>query len=550
MKAFARRLTPMLASVAALTSFAAPAPWMPDRGDGTYMNPVLHADYSDPDAIRVGEDFWLVSSSFNDAPALPILHSRDLVNWELVNHAVQAQVPADTFEAVQHGKGVWAPAIRYHDGKYWIFYPDPDFGIYAVTATDPRGQWSAPVLVRAGKGLIDPCPFWDDDGQGYVVHAWARSRGPIANRLSIFRLSADSLHAMDESKDVIDANQMTGWRTLEGPKLYKRNGLYYIFAPAGGVKEGYQAVFRSKNLYGPYENRIVLEQGHSVINGPHQGAWVDTPSGEDWFLHFQDKGTFGRVVHLQPMAWKEDGWPVMGTAVETGAAKSEPFLTYRKPKVPAQPATAPATSDEFNAPKLGLQWQWQTNPQPGWLSLDAKPGSLRLSPVQIPASGLFDAPNLLMQKFPSPEFTVTTVLDASGLAENREAGLMVFGYSYAWIGLRREGTGFRLVHGVNVEQSVGTDGTAPTAFEVSRPMSSPRVFLRVAVDQTARCIFSYSTDGEKFRAIDTGREFHATVSRWVGAKVGVFAAQLPGTTTAASPERDGYADFDWFRVER
>lgn len=539
-------LTPLLLTpLASAADLPAPAPWLGDRGDGTYRNPIIHADYSDPDAIRVGDDYWMVSSNFNHVPAIPILHSRDLVNWELVNHALQRQVPVEHFAASRHGQGVWAPAIRHHAGKFYIYYPDPDFGLYVVTATDPRGQWSEPVLLRAGKGYIDPCPFWDEDGQAYLIHGWAKSRGPDANRLSVMKLSPDGLRMIEDSKDVIDANQMTGWRTLEGPKMYKRNGYYYVFAPAGGVREGYQAVFRSKEIYGPYENRIVLEQGKSVINGPHQGAWVDTPSGEHWFLHFQDKGPFGRIVHLQPMVWREDGWPAMGTAVQTGATKGEPVLTFRKPNLPTQRITGPATSDEFDAGRLGLQWQWQANPQPGWASLDSKPGSLRLTAAPVPASGFYDAPFLLMQKFPSPEFTVTTVLDASNLAVHQEAGLVVFGYSHAWIGLRRDPNGFRLVHSINVERAPAGDGPAPTAAEVSRPSTASSIFLRVTVDQTAKCSFWYSIDGQNYRAIDTGREFFATQSRWVGAKVGVFAAQRQGT-----PAAPGHADFDWFRVVR
>src|SRR5207248_1017753 len=158
-----------------------------------------------------------------------------------------------------------------------------------------------------------PCPFWDDDGQAYLIHGWAKSRAGISNLLTLLKLDASAAKPIDEGQVIIDANKLEGWRTLEGPKLYKRGGYYYVFAPAGGVTEGYQAVFRSKNILGPYESRIVLEQGKSPVNGPHQGAWVDTPSGENWFLHFQDKGPYGRVVHLQPMSWRDDGWPAMGT---------------------------------------------------------------------------------------------------------------------------------------------------------------------------------------------------------------------------------------------
>lgn len=532
-----------------------PGPWIPDLGNGTYRNPVLHADYSDPDAIAVGEDYWLTASSFSHAPGLPILHSRDLVNWELVNYALPTLVPADHFSSVRHGEGVWAPAIRHHGGKFWIYYPDPDFGLYLVTASDPRGKWSAPVLVKAGKGLIDPCPFWDDDGQMYLVHGWARSRGPISNRLSLAKLSADGTRPLEESVDIIDANKLAGWRTLEGPKLYKRNGYYYVFAPAGGVKEGYQAVFRSKNIYGPYENRIVLDQGGTPINGPHQGAWVETPAGEHWFLHFQDKGAFGRIVHLQPMAWRDDGWPVMGTAVATGAEKGEPVLSYRKPKLASAvgsqgPLTlkTPPTSDEFDRASLGLQWQWQANAKPEWASLTAQPGSLRLLAASKPGiTDFYDAPYLLLQKFPAPEFTATTELDGTALRDGEHAGLIVFGYSFAWIGVRKTGDGYQLVHVTNVEQSkkMGTKNPGRTG-ETVRPLDTPKVWLRVHVDPAAKCTFSFSTDGRRFEPIETTPAFEATVARWVGAKVGLFASQPFGKPSTGPA---GHADFAWFHVE-
>src|SRR3972149_827769 len=158
-------------------SVCAPAsdaePWVADQGDGTYRNPVLFADYSDPDAVRVGDDFYMPASSFNCVPGLPILHSRDLVNWRLIGHAIQ-QLPK-RFDAVQHGNGLWAPSIRYHDGDFWIFVGDPDWGILMTRAVDPAGPWEPLHLVKAGQGLIDPCPLWDGD-QAYLVHAFAKSR--------------------------------------------------------------------------------------------------------------------------------------------------------------------------------------------------------------------------------------------------------------------------------------------------------------------------------------------------------------------------------------
>lgn len=505
---------------------------------------MLFADYSDPDAVRVGDDYWLVASSFSHVPGLPVLHSRDLVNWTLVNHALPTLgatpgIPAGHFDVPRHGCGVWAPSIRHHAGKFWIYFPDPDFGIFVVTSTDPRGAWSAPLCVKAGRGLIDPCPLWDDDGRVYLVHAWAKSRSGKKNLLQLNVLSADGLRVLDgDGVVIIDENDSSrGFNTLEGPKFYKRGDTYWIFAPIDGVATGSQAVYRAKSIRGPYEARVVLSQGATRINGPHQGAWVTTPVGENWFLHFQDRGAFGRIVHLQPMAWRSDGWPVLGTAVTSATDTGEPVLTHHKPSLPVGSSAAPATSDDFDAPQLGLQWQWQADPRPDWCSLAARPGALRLSAVTASGSvGYYDAPQLLLQKFPAPAFTVTTLLDFSAACGGDEAGLMVFGYSYAWIGLRRTGSGLLLVQLTHLD-----------AHQRSRPVESAalgapsdKIFLRVTVSSGAQYLFAFSVDGAKFTP--AGEKFQATAGKWVGAKVGLFASAGGG------PAVGGHADFDFFRV--
>jgi beta-xylosidase len=527
-------------------SAAAIAPWIPDRGDGTYQNPVLFADYSDPDAVRVGDDYFLVSSSFHAVPSLPILHSKDLVNWTIIGHVLPAQPPADHFSVVRHGEGVWAPAIRFHDGKFWVFYPDPDYGIYFSTATDPAGEWTPPQLVEAGKGLIDPCPFWDDDGQLYLIHGWARSRAGIANLLTLNKLNADATKVLDAGEVIIDGNKLTNWTTLEGPKLYKRHGYYYVFAPSGGVTGGYQAVFRATNIYGPYEHRIVLEQGKTPINGPHQGAWVDTPAGENWFLHFQDRGAYGRVVLLEPMIWRDDDWPVIGDEPDhTG--KGQPVLVHAKPDVGRiYPIAVPQTSDEFDGKTLGLQWQWNANPRADWASLTAHPGFLRLDSVPAPQTrndgtpatkNLYDTPNFLLQKFPAPAFTVTTKMEFSPATDGEFAGLTVFGFDYALLGLRRTDSGLRLVYVVNQ----GANRPGAEEREVAGvDTTNSAVYLRVTVGEGAICRFAYSFDNDTFTS--TGEPFKASGDRWIGAKVGVIAS-APSLAT-----KNGYADFDWFRV--
>src|SRR5438067_1286255 len=174
-------------------------PRTPDQGDGTYCNPILYADYSDPDVIRVGEDFYLIASSFNCTPGLPILHSRDLVNWTIINHALK-NLPHPRYSDVQHGCGVWAPSIRHHAGKFWIVFPMPDEGLYVTTADDPAAKWSEPHLLLAGKGLIDPCPLWDDDGQAYLVHAYAKSRCGLKHMLCVRPMAPDASRLLGEGQ--------------------------------------------------------------------------------------------------------------------------------------------------------------------------------------------------------------------------------------------------------------------------------------------------------------------------------------------------------------
>lgn len=517
-------------------SLTAPAPWSPDCGDGTYKNPVLFADYSDPDAIRVGDDFWLTASSFCHVPGLPILHSRDLVNWTLVTHALKALEPAQHFSTPRHGGGVWAPTLRHHAGLFWIFFPDPDFGIQVITAKDPRGEWSAPKMLKAGKGLIDPCTLWDDDGRAYLIHGWAKSRSGICNLLTLHEMAPDGSRLLDEGKIVIDANKLPGWQTLEGPKFYKRKDWYYIFAPAGGVATGYQAVFRSKNVQGPYEPSIVLEQGPTPVNGPHQGAWVETQDGEHWFLHFQEMPAYGRVVHLQPMRWTDDDWVKMGAETEQDKP-GVPVLRHKKPALPVQTPCVPVCSDVFAEGRPGPQWQWQCNPSPTWLRAPemGRPG---LSLACVPATGartLDHAGNLLLQKFPAPAFFAETRLELLPSRKGDRAGLLVFGSDYCWLGLEWDGNRFLLVHRALAKG--GEEGREHAFLE--QPAETASVWLRVQVSQDALCRFSFSADGIRYQALESA--FPARSGRWVGAKVGLFAA-------ATAPDSKGLAQVSVFAV--
>ncbi|MFI2225646.1 glycoside hydrolase family 43 protein [Streptomyces fradiae] len=503
-----------------------------DQGDGTYRNPVLAADWSDPDVIAVGDDFYLTASSFGRAPGLPLLHSRDLVNWTLVGHALERLEPADAFAAPRHDGGIWAPALRRADGRFWIFWGDPDHGIQQVSAERITGPWTAPHLVKAGKGLIDPCPLWDDEtGEAYLVHGWARSRSGVKNRLTGHRMSRDGRTLLDEGVTIVDGDRIPGWFTLEGPKLYRHDGWFWILAPAGGVETGWQGAFRSRDFTGPYEERIVLAQGRTGVNGPHQGGWVRTRAGEDWFLHFQSRGPYGRVVHLQPMTWDGDGWPVIGD-------RGEPVARHRKPAVPAgppPPVAAPATDDAFPGGRFGPQWQWAANPRPGWTAEHPGDG-LRMACVRTPdAHDLRLLPHVLTQRLPAEAFTAEVGLALEGTEPGARAGLAVLGDAFSWIGLERGGDGaVRLVHRFAEPVARAERDAAP-----ARTAPEGRARLRVEVSAGARCRFQADT-GDGWRA--SGPVFAATPWRWVGALLGLFAAAPPGRGSG------GTAAFTGFRV--
>lgn len=503
--------------------------WVSDQRDGTYTNPILHIDYSDPDVVAVDGHYYMTASSFNSAPGLPILHSTDLVNWQLINYALPEVLPAEVFATPQHGNGVWAPNIRYHNGKFWIFYPDPDFGIYVTTATDPAKAWSEPKLILAGKGLIDPTPLWDDNGSAWLLHGWAKSRAGFNNVLSLRKMSADTSWVSDSYTNVVDGNQLPGYRTLEGPKFYKRNGYYYIFAPAGGVETGWQSVFRSDNIAGPYSARVVMEQGDSLINGPHQGAWVHTDHNEDWFIHFQSRKAYGRIVHLQPMQWRNN-WPVIGNDTD-GDGIGTPVYRHTKPTTGHPGAILPQpTSDSFAA-GLGLQWQWNANPQPHWYSVDKQAGTLTLHgqpKITTTGDNLWMTPSLLLQKLPAQTYEVQARVQLHDAAHQAEGGLLLFGEDYAWIGVKPVNGENHLVYVQCKNARTGCDESVHDYGVIN----SDAIDLRYVMADDATAIFSYRTD-EHARFTVIGEQFKARRGRWVGAKTGLFSLAVAGNPTSS-----------------
>ena len=524
--------------------------WSPDLGDGTYKNPVINADYSDPDVCvgASGEDYYLTASSFQCVPGLPILHSKDLVNWEIINYALNEHLYAGNtelikhFSTVQHGNGVWAPSIRYHAGWYYIYWGDPDFGVMMTRTQDPAGRWEDPVCVIPGQGYIDTTPLWDDDGRCYLVNGWANSRARFASVLTVRELSPDGTRAIGQPVIVFDGNG-TENRTCEGPKFYKRDGWYWILCPAGGVPTGFQLAMRSRSPYGPYEHKVVLAQGKTPVNGPHQGGWVHTKYGEDWFLHFQDKEAYGRVVHLQPVDWSS-GWPVMGR-------KGEPVLTYQKPRSSSTTIVNPVESDEFNTPTIGLQWQWQANYDEKF-GVPTAFGTFRIYTHKLAedAKSFWLVPNMLLQKTPADEFAVTAKLRFTSKDQEQMGGIIMMGLDYSALVVKRVGQEFQLLqitcHAAdkgkpNEEKLLAT--LQPTAIDQTdyRPGIHEDIYMRMKVAHS-KLRFAYSLNGKKFT--DCGEEFQMREGKWIGAKFGFIAVEPAGKADR------GWVDADWIRVTR
>lgn len=532
----------LLATTAAHAQYQSKV-WHPDNGDGTFTNPVINADYSDPDVIAVGDDYYLTASSFNCTPGLPILHSKDLVNWEIVGHALKRLTPDSLFALPAHGKGVWAPSIRYHNGLYYIYWGDPDQGVFMVKAQHPEGPWSDPWMVIAGKGMIDTTPLWDDDGRCYLVNAWANSRSHFASVLTVRELSADGMHAIGDPAIVFDGND-TENHTCEGPKFYKRNGWYWIMCPAGGVTGGFQLAMRSRSPYGPYEAKKVLAQGNTDINGPHQGGWIHTSQGEDWFMHFQDKGPYGRVVHLQPVTWK-DNWPVMGRPPKKGYC-GEPVTTWRKPKPAAHATVNPQESDEFNTTKLGEQWQWQANYQQCF-GMPTAGGFFRLYTWKS-NKPIWNTPNLLLQKMPAEKFTMTAKTRMVSKGEQQYAGIIVMGMDYSALVVKRSGDAFLLQQITAHNADKGGSDQATTLAHLDKtskgldhyqPSIARDIYLRLTVN-SGKADFAYSLDGTHF--VPAGTSLTLRPGKWIGAKVG-FVAQEPEGNGGR-----GWLDIDWCRL--
>ena len=535
-----------------------------DQGNGRFRNPILFADYSDPDVIRVGDTYYMTASSFNYTPGLPILVSKDLVNWKLVNYALK-NIPGERFNIPRHSEGVWAPSIRYHEGMFYIYYGMPDEGYFVVRTKDPYGEWEEPVCVLEGKGLIDPCPIWDDDGRAYVIHGYAKSRSGFKSILGVFEMSPDGLKAISEDHFIFDGNDPKHPAvTIEGPKVYKRDGYYYIWAPAGGVKDGWQVVLRSRDIHGPYEIKEVMHTGNTVINGPHQGGLVDTVNGDEWFIHFQDRGLYGRICHLQPVSW-DNGWPIVGVNPDENKV-GEPVFERDKPDTGAgdEEKMYLESSDDFVGGNYGLCWQWLGNhteafcQQKNFCRNGLRLNALNVSGEENPI--IWRSANVLTQKLVFPVFETEIQVDISGLKAGERAGICMTGGQYV-AAYFEKGDNDEFV--LKIAESEG--GDADKIEVVKKVLRAEKIgrgslftfLLTFSLNEEAESEQLYyqnvhspltgenpalkiKVKGDGLDYTDLGVNYTPSDHTWVGAKIGLFAISKSTDMTGNS---NGYADF-------
>lgn len=513
-----------------------------------YKNPILLCDYSDPDVIRVGDTFYLTASSFNFVPGLPLLESKNLVDWKLVGYAAK-KVALSGYDEVQNAKGIWAPSLRFHGGLFYIFFATPDEGIFETHARDFRGEWSEWNCIWSGKGFIDPCPLWDGDGKIYVVHGYAKSRIGFNSKLGILELD-ENLKSKTEDRIIFDGTKSQP--TIEGPKIYKRGGFYYIFAPAGGVANGWQTVLRSENIFGGYEEKIVLAQGKTKINGPHQGGYVETHDGSGYFLHFQDAGIFGRITHLQPVKWR-NGWPLIGSAavqncnVQNGESEmiggigeplEEYFVPYddEKTETAENADTARVSSCGFEAEKGISEFQFSGNA--GLDSFETENGGF--SKKSYGDGTLWLNPNVCTKKIAAESFVYEKEIEIwkdGGLlrfARNdvgMEAhcvrhGIIFLGNEYSALEVEKRADGFYLVQIVSSGSEKGDETRKESVvFEAKLSERVKSVVLKMKFageGRLGKVIFSCEADGENGKIDFVSGPFRTENAHWVGGRYGWF----------------------------
>lgn len=491
-----------------------------DLGDGTFANPVLFTDYSDPDVIRVGNKYYMTGSEFHYM-GMQILESDDMVNWRIIGQ-VYDKIDQEMFRDMKgYGNGTWAPSLRYHDGRFYIYVCMPITGLYMTSSEKPEGPWEPLYHVKDINGWEDPCPLWDENGNAYL------GRGRVgAGAIIVHRMSPDGKTLLDDGRVVYEGP------VAEGTKFHLRDGYYYLSIPEGGVGSGWQMVLRSKDIYGPYEGKRVLETGSTNVNGPHQGALVDTPEGEWWFYHFQDRVPQGRVVHLQPVSWPKGDFPTIGKDYD-GNGIGEPMKIVNKPNTgKKRKPSHPQTDDKFQGGNLGLQWQVNHNPIPGCISVTDRKGMLAIKATK--ADQISNAHNTLTQKTMGYKGMATVMVDYSDIHFGQRMGMACLGSNMVGVGVEKVNENGKEVMRLYFEKN----GDSHTVQGLDT--QKQRIWFRLKIDGIHnKHQFSYSTDGKRFNPV--GQEFEEYNSGWKGSRIGLYSY--------SSEEKSGTAYFDNFEYK-
>ncbi|HVI44255.1 MAG TPA: glycoside hydrolase 43 family protein [Chitinophaga sp.] len=490
------------------------AQWMPDKKNGTFVNPLMWGDWPDPDVIRVDDKFYFISTSMHYVPGCPIAVSKDLVNWEMAGYAVPRYEEDPRYDMKggdMYLNGSWAATIRHHKDSFYVGFCTPGKdgknGNFSIcTAKDIQGPWSRTIFPEY---LYDPGLFFDDDGKVYVAHG--------QTTLYITALNSDARSVKTPRRQIYNNR---AYPYLEGSHLYKVNGKYYILGSTGGTK-GRQICLRADNIYGPYESKVVINDDHTYPgNGLHQGGMVQLKNGSWWFIIMQDRGPIGRVPNLEPVTW-EDGWPMPGRNGKGVDVETKPDVggTF--------PVKIPATSDEFNNHVLGLQWQWNHNPDDSSWSLTERPGYLRLHATK--AAKLPEARNTLTQRVEGPFSEGTVELNIDKMKEGDVAGFGVFQFPYAYIAVQQQ-NGKRSIVMVNNDSTIAVT-----------PFKKNTVWIRASVyEKDFTAAFSYSVDGKRFVPFGNRLKMGLGLD-WTANRFALF--------NFSSHENGGYVDFNWFRRE-
>ncbi len=507
-----------------------------ESGVPVIENPVLWADVPDPDVISVGDDFYMVSTTMHLMPGCPIMHSRDLKNWEVISYVFDSLDDTPFYDmdgGTVYGKGQWATSLRYHDGKFYVLFSPNDnpYRSYIYSATDPAGKWE---LVSRMQHFHDSSFLFDDDGKVYVFYGG----GDIRLR----ELNPDLSDVKEGGVDMVAIHpDSTETGLHEGSRAIKHNGKYYVLViswPAGQPRR--QLCYRADNITGPYEKKVILESTFGGFPYVGQGAIFDDSEGNWWGMIFQDRGGVGRVPTLNPCRWI-DGWPILGDENGNVPATLTGFGKETASK-------AIVTSDDFNSNELGMNWEWNHNPKNGAWSLAARPGYLRLYTSKV-VDNMYEAPNTIGQRMEGPECTGTVKLDLSGMADGDVAGFGAFNGHSALVSVRNDNGVKSIVYHksvVNFKKDSKVIDTVDNEDLVVVPLKGDEIYIRINADFRPgqdMAHFSYSPDGKTWADFAPDFKMRYDWSRlFMGTRFAIYnyATKQPG----------GHIDVDYFAYDR